>query len=399
MPGFFTRLTRRVFIALTVAVLAAVAGLALYLHQGGSLRDLAARCSGLASRADGLIDQARDVAGRAEPQVEKIESLLPALPGAGGPGPFTAAEGRIAVYFAPVEPGQRNGIDGEFLDLIESAEESIHCAFFDLEWAEAAEALVAKHEAGVDVAIVSDSEYEGREAVQACIRAGIPVVFDKRNAFMHNKFCVVDGLRVWSGSTNITSNGLFRNNNNALLIESQELAIDYTGEFQEMFRDSRFGPRSPANTLIPVLRVGEVTVECYFAPEDDVADEIVAEIKAATRQIEFMAFAFTSTDIAKAMAGRMKKGVRVRGLFEERGAGSRYSRDEYLAERGAEIHLDRNTYTMHHKVIVIDAATVVTGSYNLSQSAEKDNDENVLIVHSAEVAARYIEEFERLIAP
>jgi phosphatidylserine/phosphatidylglycerophosphate/cardiolipin synthase-like enzyme len=53
---------------------------------------------------------------------------------------------------------------------------------------------------------------------------------------------------------------------------------------------------------------------------------------------------------------------------------------------------------MHHKVIIIDARTVVAGSYNFSQNAETQNDENVLIVHDAGTAARYTQEFERLIA-
>ena len=41
---------------------------------------------------------------------------------------------------------------------------------------------------------------------------------------------------------------------------------------------------------------------------------------------------------------------------------------------------ESNCYILHHKVIVIDARTVLTGSYNFTGSAEKDNDENLVIV-------------------
>lgn len=306
------------------------------------------------------------------------------------------ANGLIRVYFAPADPDRPGELDDAFLDLIRGAEESILCAFFDLEFERAAQVLEAKHRDGITVGIVSDSQYEEGEAIQECIQAGIPVVFDKRNPFMHNKFCVVDGRRVWTGSTNVTFNGFFRNNNNAVLVESKELAANYRAEFLEMYREQAFGGRSPENTPNPVVTVGGVEVECYFAPEDGVEEEILAELDEANESIDCMAFVLTSKPLSKAMAAKMADGVRVRGLFETRGAGSKYSRDEYLAERGAEIHMDTNPKTMHHKVIIIDGRAVVTGSYNFSASAEKKNDENVLIIHSPAVAAHYTKEFERL---
>ncbi|HIP88190.1 MAG TPA: DUF1669 domain-containing protein, partial [Anaerolineales bacterium] len=54
-------------------------------------------------------------------------------------------------------------------------------------------------------------------------------------------------------------------------------------------------------------------------------------------------------------------------------------------------------YIMHHKVFVVDDQTVVTGSFNFTLSAEEQNDENVLILHDAEVAAAYAEEFDRVL--
>ncbi len=58
--------------------------------------------------------------------------------------------------------------------------------------------------------------------------------------------------------------------------------------------------------------------------------------------------------------------------------------------------VDGNRYTMHHKVLIVDAETVVTGSYNFSATAEEKNDENVFIVHSCDVAGRYMDEFAKI---
>ncbi len=303
----------------------------------------------------------------------------------------------VQVFFAPVAELNPSGLDDHLVALIRGAQDHVLCAFYELSLDAVADALIAAHGAGRRVALVTDSHYEARPALRRCISAGVPVVFDKRSPFMHNKFCVVDGRWVWTGSTNITANGMYRNNNNALLLLSPELAANYALEFAEMFEGRALTKRSPRNTRYPGAVAGGISIECYFAPEDHVEREVVAELRAAERTVDFMAFSFTSEPIAEEMARRMAEGVRVRGVFEARNANSRYCRDDYLRDKGAEIHLDRNKYTMHHKVIVVDGETVVTGSYNFSKSADEKNDENVLVVHDRGIAARYLEEFERLV--
>ncbi|HUW60306.1 MAG TPA: phospholipase D-like domain-containing protein [Candidatus Bathyarchaeia archaeon] len=374
-----TRTFRRTLLLflLIVGVSAAV-GAAHYALRGGSVLR-GGTVAGLQGSGGALVEAAR----------QRLAEVIP-------PNPFGRKTGGIRVYFAPSDGAGSDRIDAAFLDFLRSARRSIHGAFYDLQWAEAARVLAEKRGEGVDVALVCDSDYKDREAVKICLRAGIKIVFDGRSALMHDKFCVIDGERVWTGSTNCTENGMFRNNNNSLIVVSDKLAADYAAEFQEMFGQGKFGKSSPRATPYPQLTVEGVDVECYFAPEDDVYQEIEAEIEAARASIDFMAFSFTLRDLAKAMVRRQDDGVRVRGIFDTQQAASRYSQDEYLAEKGATIYLDRNPHVMHHKVIVVDGQTVVTGSYNFSKSAEEKNDENVIIIHSADIAKEYVREFEKL---
>jgi len=308
------------------------------------------------------------------------------------------SEGGIQVYFAPCAPADPFGIDDAFLGFLNSAKRSIYGAFFEFELPAAAEVCIEKHKQGVDVRIVSDSNYKGRSAIQSCVAAGIPVVFDNRDAFMHDKFCVVDERLVWTGSTNVTENCMYRNDNNSLVLDSPKLAEDFSAEFDEMFDLHAFGKKSPRNTPYPQVEVGDARVECYFAPEDHVQEAIIGEIGTAQSEIDVMAFSFTSGEIAKAMAARIEKGVKVRAVFDQRQAGTEHSQDDYLAKRGASVRLDDNPYAMHNKVIIIDAKAVVTGSYNFTKSADTQNDENVLIIHSPDVAATYLREFESLVS-
>ncbi|MFP4499913.1 MAG: phospholipase D-like domain-containing protein [Candidatus Hydrogenedentota bacterium] len=332
------------------------------------------------------------IAAFAQTSVQEADGLLEAA--TIGPPPD---HGQIRVFFGPTTAPNPRGIDDHLAALIGRAEDHAYAAFYDLGLDIVADALIERHEAGITVAVVSDSHYEDREAMAAVREAGIPVVFDKRSAYMHNKFVVVDGRYVWTGSMNVTPNGAYRNNNNALLIASPKLATNYTHEFREMFEDRAFGARSPENTTYPTLTLGDVSIECYFAPEDDVEEEVVAEVRTADATIDFMAFSYTSEPIAEAMAKRIVAGVSVRGLFEKRNAGSQYSRDDFLEDAGATVYMDTNPYSMHHKVIIVDGETVVTGSYNFSKSANTRNDENLLIIHDPAIAKEYTVEFEGLL--
>ena len=53
---------------------------------------------------------------------------------------------------------------------------------------------------------------------------------------------------------------------------------------------------------------------------------------------------------------------------------------------------------MHHKVIIIDDRIVIFGSFNFSDNADTQNDENLLIVDSPDIARAFKAEFERVLA-
>ncbi|MFQ6102151.1 MAG: phosphatidylserine/phosphatidylglycerophosphate/cardiolipin synthase family protein [Anaerolineae bacterium] len=320
----------------------------------------------------------------------------------------------IRVYFtSPRYPDDETyhhgGLDEELVTVIEQAEASVDVAAYDFDLDRVADALIAAYrDNNLQVRLVIESDNAGEEAVAELRRAGIPIVEDGRDSgLMHDKFVAIDGQWVWTGSWNLTENGTYRNNNNAVLIASPALAENYTAEFEEMFT-GQFGPTSPADTPNPhvtiTIETGEgeerqerqVEVENYFAPEDEVAAQLIAEIEGAQSRIRFMAFTLTSREIADAMLERARAGVVVQGVIEDRNAERDYSQYERLRTVVHDVLPDGNPYIMHHKVIIVDDATVILGSYNFTASAEEDNDENLLIIHDPEVAALFVAEFGRV---
>jgi len=304
---------------------------------------------------------------------------------------FTLGQSNVSIWFPPA---QGNEVKSEIINLINSASKSLYAAVYDINDSDIVSALLSAHKKGIDVKVVMDdaqAETE-KDIVSPLNSAEILKTDNDKSALMHNKFVVIDGAKVLTGSTNWTENCLFYNNNNSLFIISDKLAADYTTEFNEMW-NGKFGSSSPANTPYP--QITAENIECYFAPEDNVEDHIVSEIGSAKSYIDFATFTFTSIPISNAIMEKMQEGVKVKGIYETRQA-SQYCTYDTLKLAGADVIYDGNPKTMHDKFFLIDGQTVITGSYNPTKQANTENDENLLIIKDSSIAKTYEGEFNKL---
>lgn len=294
----------------------------------------------------------------------------------------------------------RGSVPEKLIEHINNAQHTIHIAAFEFDLEPVADALIAAQKRGVEVQWVTDDEHgieadedEGHNLFPKLEKAGIKVRDDDRSALMHDKFWIFDDQTVWTGSTNITSNGNFRNNNNVLVIDSREVAGMYEREFDEMWA-GEFGPTSTSTVEDQSANIDGTPVQILFAAEDEAVTNLVPLIKSAQDNIRFMAFSFTHDDLGDAVLERAEAGVDVKGIFETRGSETEYSEMPSLYCAEIPVRQDGNPGTFHHKVIVIDDKTVVTGSLNFSVNADESNDENVVIVANSDIAAQYLQEFE-----
>lgn len=307
------------------------------------------------------------------------------------------------VYFtdpqSPTAESYRGGSDAELAAAIEDAHLSVDMAIHDLNLWSLRDALLKAFRRGVAVRLVIESDNLDEPEIQDLKAAGIPILGDRREGLMHNKFVIIDRAQVWTGSMNFTTSDGYLNDNNLVQVKSALLAEDYTTEFNEMFEDDLFGSDIRAATPDPELEVEGVPLQVYFSPDDQVAGHLIDLIRSAEQSIYFMAFSFTSDPLADALLESAHEGVIVAGVMEESqvesNTGSDYDR---FRQAGLDVRLDGNARNMHHKVMIIDGDTVVTGSYNFSKSAENINDENVLVFHDPLIVDQFMEEFERVFA-
>jgi phosphatidylserine/phosphatidylglycerophosphate/cardiolipin synthase-like enzyme len=317
-----------------------------------------------------------------------------------------AGTGTEAIQAFFTTPGTNDGqvpgsLVGRLIDLINSAQRSIHIAAFEFNLTPLADALVAARQRGVEVQWITDDEHGLEADTEAdhgqfalLTNAGIPIKDDARGALMHNKFWIIDGQTVWTGSYNVTSNDTWRNNNNVLLLRSPELAAIYERQFSEMWGGA-FNSSAPSTIESQSATIAGTPVQVFFAPEDKVASRLIPLIENARQSIRFMAFSFTHDALGAAVLARAKAGLDVQGIFETRGSETQYSQLPPLFCAGVPVRQDGNPATFHHKVFIIDGQTIVTGSYNFSNNADEGNNENALILTNRDLAAQYFQEFER----
>lgn len=290
----------------------------------------------------------------------------------------------------------QGGPDEALVFAIQSAEKTIELAVMHLNLWSVRDALLDAVQRGVVVRVVTESDYILEPEITDLELAGIPVLGDRRESLMHHKFMVIDSRDVWTGSMNYTVNGAYRNDNNIIHIQSETLAENYQQEFYEMFDHDRFGDFSYPDTHFPEVEVAGTRIEVYFSPDEDAERRLVELIADSEERIDFLAYVLTSDPISEELLASAGRGIEVRGVVEASQAdqtGSDYVR---MLESGLEVRRDSNPKSMHHKVILIDDSIVVTGSYNFSRSAKERNDENLIIVHSPELASEFRGEFERI---
>lgn len=147
--------------------------------------------------------------------------------------------------------------------------------------------------------------------------------------------------------------------------------------------------------LVPVPGIGagqydrSAAVDLCFTPGGTCTDRIVAEIGNARSEVLVQAYSFTSAVIGKALIDAHKRGVKVEAILDKSQRSAKYSWATFLANMRIPTYIDSRHAIAHNKIIIIDGATTITGSFNFTKAAQDRNAENLLIIRSPEIARAY----------
>jgi phosphatidylserine/phosphatidylglycerophosphate/cardiolipin synthase-like enzyme len=288
---------------------------------------------------------------------------------------------KISMFFSPVDPTQQI-----VLDHLAGATASVHLVFFNIRLQAVADELVAQHQAGRDVKILMDQKQMDKSyntlddwmAQQGLDLTGI-LNDSATDSTMHNKFSIVDGRRVLTGSMNYSTTAFNRSEEDLVLIDDADIAALYEEELLELL----------AGQSVPRQEAPGEPVQVYFGPEDRLDQMTIAAIDGAQFSVEVLMFSAGLDTLSDALVAAVNRGVNVVFAIDETQAGDT-TLDETIEAGGAHVLRVPRSFPveLHNKLCVVDGGLVLVGSYNWTPLATFYNDENYLRIESAALATR-----------
>jgi len=136
--------------------------------------------------------------------------------------------------------------------------------------------------------------------------------------------------------------------------------------------------------------------QAYFSPGPNCRIAIEQAMETALSELLICVFTISDDRLSDAIMAAHRSGLTVRVISDNDKMHDRGSDVERLSQAGVDVRIDCSPEHMHHKFMVIDGHTVMTGSYNWTRSAETRNEENIIAVDDPLLANRFSEEFERI---
>ncbi|MES2569154.1 MAG: phospholipase D family protein [Verrucomicrobiota bacterium] len=137
------------------------------------------------------------------------------------------------------------------------------------------------------------------------------------------------------------------------------------------------------------------SVEAHFSPRGGCTEKIIEEIGRANKSVLVQAYSFTSAPIAEALVAAHRRGVGVQVLLDKSQRSEKYTSADFIAHAKIPTYIDARHAIAHNKVMIIDAAVVITGSFNFTKAAEASNAENLLVIQDPALAAFYTDNWKR----
>ena len=263
-----------------------------------------------------------------------------------------------------------------------------------------------------------------------------------RTSIMHNKFLVKlsgnKATEVLMGSANFTTDGLSQQANYLHTFACPELAEHYLGRKRILEDDPKKAETAKLAEWSDEITFNGLQIRAYFSPEKKpgriAMSPIIDAINNAKKSVVFSLFSPTDFELRNVIFEAADRGLMMFGLINkvDDTKPERTSERADVVARVEIYHRSKNNKDVywhsyfkkdeapdgfwweksgfgkrkhpvyiHHKFIVIDAETdnptIYTGSANMSNNSNYNNDENLLEIKGGkELASIYLAEFLRL---
>lgn len=131
--------------------------------------------------------------------------------------------------------------DIKLIKFIETAEKSIDVAIYSINLESLVHVLAVKLKKEIKVRVVVDKQQskERHSLVSTLIKAGVDVKIGRQRGFMHNKFVIIDGKRLETGSFNYTHHATTANHENQVYLSTPNIVDRFQKQFDEIWSEAK----------------------------------------------------------------------------------------------------------------------------------------------------------------
>ncbi len=138
------------------------------------------------------------------------------------------------------------------------------------------------------------------------------------------------------------------------------------------------------------------TADVLFSPGDAPRVRIQSLIGHTRSALDICVFTITDDRIADAILSAHRRGVKTRIITDDDKAHDLGSDIKKLAKAGIAVRRDRTDAHMHHKFALFDSRILLTGSYNWTRAAARENEENVIVTDDHRLVSAFVRQFDAL---
>jgi cardiolipin hydrolase len=196
---------------------------------------------------------------------------------------------------------------------------------------------------------------------------------------------LLDDLRPSSSEQGVLLNEAFRLARSRMVDARDQATLDWLYDVVKVLRPAKG------------LKVsGSRVAEAWFMPGEEGLQRLLQLIAGCRESLDVCVFTITDNRIADALVDAHRRGVKVRILTDDEKAFDRGSDVDRLRREGVPLRTDDSASHMHNKFAIFDGERLLTGSYNWTRSATRENQENFLVTDDPALVTQYSEELERL---
>ncbi|HBR10448.1 TPA: hypothetical protein DD712_04285 [Candidatus Acetothermia bacterium] len=271
--------------------------------------------------------------------------------------------------------------------------------------------LVAAADRGVEVKVLFDQSdwapriRERNKAAFVFLHShGIEVRFDSDEITTHAKLVIIDGEIVILGSSNWNYSAFYHQEQANIIVICKVVAGAFAAYFTRLWEDN-LEEETIHFDLTTLPKTGPVVIPLFDTNDTQIYGDVLLQLlNLARRSVYVVMYRIAyypyfpdslSNRILAALVDATQRGLEVKVIIDDNAPFPTWSEHSkaaalYLLMRGVYVRFDDPALITHAKLVIIDSEDILLGSTNWNfHSLERNNEVNIAILQSPQIAALY----------